>query len=1360
MSHPAIDGGGSVLDSRPLLPNNRNSGSQRNRHLDSYTNEYSLQTVRDTSSSLDAGNGLSSGQASSSNNNEKNRRRSELAGSRADNGKRFNRTGRPSVDFAEELVIPQQTSSPRQNRRNNRDDRRVSAADADAASRLNVNALEFVPETGAPGSSRQHPRQRHTRQGPATENGGSPILNSDSSEAAVGSRDDPDRDQKPNTRRKRPPKRVRAQQQNSAVSSQQGGDAQDSRSDTTADPSQNIPGAQAATQSQNQNQTRRQAQKPQRTNNSKATASAPVPAPDEDLLTTLEKGLSNGSYECMVCFDIVKQRDRTWGCSVCFAVFHLNCIDKWGRKSISTSNANPNVESSMLSSPSSNFNNLGSSSTLRGTSGGGGSGSGQVGWRCPGCQNVSPEIPSTYFCFCGKTPNPQYNRYLVPHTCEQPCLRERPKPCTHRCSMQCHPGPCPPCEALAPPVSCYCGRTEFVMRCVDVANINVEKSCGDICGKQLDCGKHRCDRVCHSGPCQGCAVKVTQSCHCSRHTREVPCSDSSTFITDRTVYSCGGFCHFEYRCGVHKCTRKCHEVSRVHSDLCPTDPAVIKRCPCGAQRLEEDLGVVRTSCQDAVPVCQGVCGKVLACGHRCPDNCHRGDCRPCKQALKTQCRCGRTKLEVLCVNIPRDPITGEALPPLCNRPCKAQKHCKRHKCTDVCCPLDVHICDLVCGKNLKCGKHTCTLPCGHDTRCHDCFEGVTFDELSCNCGRTVMYPPIPCNTPIPKCSHPCVRPLQCGHQSLSPHTCHPDSEPCPPCVMFVERACACGKKTMKNVPCSRQGLPSCGQVCGRIVDPCGHACGRFCHSGPCVDENNRCLQRCGRTRAICGHNCGFQCHGRPFCTEDKPCRENVQISCRCGNKVSMVQCGAWKESMGRSDTTIPCDESCAMMERNRKVAEALELSVPGVTAPSIEGSDGIAPTPALPATIAGFPREFIVQAVKYGETMVKYAITNLAWVKSVEATLFEFVSDTSRRSYNFPHAKKQHNMFLLRLAPHYNLIAETYDSHYPTNGVGVRKRGAGSATLGGVSTAVSLLSTPIVPTVTVSTVAEKYKAAMFAPATVAAVTAYTTAVTAAAPGTASSKTSSAAKMTSSIMGSASAGSWRKSGTTAVTGSAATSASSRSEAHKPVNAYHMSGLQYGIQASDIRILMEPIMSDCDLKIDVLGGDEATMIAAVRVAPKDANDSTDAVVELALLARLDAVREKFIRDRGYVRAVELCFVKDVVAEKDEEASEDKSESQDGGIEVVYTVEMAGSKAGGSGGESHVEGGRGGLGSGANRFGILDADGSTKSAKKALASKSGSDVLDTKEVKKLSEVHPDMEEWDDEDAVEEVGEDKEKA
>ncbi len=58
----------------------------------------------------------------------------------------------------------------------------------------------------------------------------------------------------------------------------------------------------------------------------------------------------------------------------------------------------------------------------------------------------------------------------------------------------------------------------------------------------------------------------------------------------------------------------------------------------------------------------------------------------------------------------------------------------------------------------------------------------------------------------------------CGHPK-TPHVCHGDDSPCPPCFFLTERLCACGKKEVGNIRCS---LPrekvSCGTVCGKYVE--------------------------------------------------------------------------------------------------------------------------------------------------------------------------------------------------------------------------------------------------------------------------------------------------------------------------------------------------------------------------------------------------------------------------------------------------------------------------------------------------------------------------------------------------------------
>jgi hypothetical protein len=80
-----------------------------------------------------------------------------------------------------------------------------------------------------------------------------------------------------------------------------------------------------------------------------------------------------------------------------------------------------------------------------------------------------------------------------------------------------------------------------------------------------------------------------------------------------------------------------------------------------------------------------------------------------------------------------------------------------------------------------------------------------------------LVPPIPCGTRI-FCSYPCDRPSPpCGHRK-HPHICHEDPSPCPPCSFLTNKPCACGKKVVENVTCSREKV-FCGTPCGKLVSP-------------------------------------------------------------------------------------------------------------------------------------------------------------------------------------------------------------------------------------------------------------------------------------------------------------------------------------------------------------------------------------------------------------------------------------------------------------------------------------------------------------------------------------------------------------
>ncbi|KAJ3093286.1 hypothetical protein HK100_006705 [Physocladia obscura] len=101
---------------------------------------------------------------------------------------------------------------------------------------------------------------------------------------------------------------------------------------------------------------------------------------DLDLAAKLAAQLKVGSYECMVCYDLVRARDQIWSCSKsCFAVFHAKCVRVWANSSAS-----------------------GSATSLI---------EGRPEWRCPGCQFKYSEHPYPS-CFCGKTDSP-YARALI-----------------------------------------------------------------------------------------------------------------------------------------------------------------------------------------------------------------------------------------------------------------------------------------------------------------------------------------------------------------------------------------------------------------------------------------------------------------------------------------------------------------------------------------------------------------------------------------------------------------------------------------------------------------------------------------------------------------------------------------------------------------------------------------------------------------------------------------------------------------------------------------------------------------------------------------------------------------------------------
>ncbi|KAL5545220.1 hypothetical protein UlMin_009004 [Ulmus minor] len=657
------------------------------------------------------------------------------------------------------------------------------------------------------------------------------------------------------------------------------------------------------------------------------------------LVQELQEKLTKGAVECMICYDMVRRSAPIWSCSSCYSIFHLICIKKWARAPTSID---------LSAEKSQGFN-----------------------WRCPGCQSVqlttSKEI--SYSCFCGKRPDPPSDLYLTPHSCGESCGKPLERDllgpgvskddlCPHICVLQCHPGPCPPCKAFAPPRICPCGKKVITTRCSDRKSV---LTCGQRCDKLLECGRHRCEKVCHVGPCDQCQVLINASCFCKKNTEVVLCGEMTMkgeVKTEDGLFSCSSVCGKKLSCGNHFCSEICHPGSCGECELMPSKT---KTCHCGKTMLQEE----RQSCLDPIPTCSERCRKPLRCGeHYCEELCHAGDCPPCLVIVTQKCRCASGSRVVECYKTMENNFT-------CDKPCGRKKSCGRHRCSERCCPLsnsstaysgdwDPHLCSMPCGKKQRCGQHSCESLC-HSGHCPPCLETI-FTDLTCACGKTSIPPPLPCGTPPPSCQLPCSVPQPCGHSSS--HSCHFGD--CPPCSVPVAKECIGGHVVLRNIPCGSRDI-RCNKLCGKTRQ-CGmHACGRTCHPAPCdghtseSSSRSSCGQTCGAPRRECRHTCAAPCHPSALCP-DVRCDFPVTITCSCGRITASVPCDAGGSSGSfNSDTVyeasviqklpvqlqpveatgkkIPlgqrklmCDDDCAKLERKRVLADAFEITPPNLDA--------------------------------------------------------------------------------------------------------------------------------------------------------------------------------------------------------------------------------------------------------------------------------------------------------------------------------------------------------------------------------------------------------------------------------------------
>lgn len=373
-----------------------------------------------------------------------------------------------------------------------------------------------------------------------------------------------------------------------------------------------------------------------------------------------------------------------------------------------------------------------------------------LGVEPPVCK-FSPEVVTS--CYCGKLPAQTLHREACTDPmpeCDQVC--DKLLACGCRCLAKCHPGPCEcfnklrtkcscgthtytvPCKAIqagfVPKCKHKCGALLSCRRhthreeCCEFEQVALKRArenkkharkntrmnfdeqlltmepihiCTKPCNLVRACGKHRCEALCHFGPCGVCLESSNDDlvCHCGKTVVPAP-------VRCGTQIQCTEPCIRPRPCGHKQEFHFCHGDDKE----CPkcTEP-VSKKCKCGAKVVKNVLcsvddvscGKICTARKDCghpcnracseecsrgihapLTACQSICRKVKSkCPHLCVAKCHVGkglscDAGVCKSPVVLHCECGRLSKETQCgASLESESAIGTFLS--CNNDCAVAK---------------------------------------------------------------------------------------------------------------------------------------------------------------------------------------------------------------------------------------------------------------------------------------------------------------------------------------------------------------------------------------------------------------------------------------------------------------------------------------------------------------------------------------------------------------------------------------------------------------------------------------------------------------------------------------------------------------
>ncbi|KAK3115819.1 FKBP12-associated protein [Teratosphaeriaceae sp. CCFEE 6253] len=206
----------------------------------------------------------------------------------------------------------------------------------------------------------------------------------------------------------------------------------------------------------------------------------------------------------------------------------------------------------------------------------------------------------------------------------------------------------------------------------------------------------------------------------------------------------------------------------------------------------------------------------------------------------------------------------------------------------------------------------------------------------------------------------------------------------------------------RSDPCWLQDV-RCGEVCGKKLRCGSHHCRLPCHrTGHCEDEEGQCKQPCGKAKKICGHpDTEDICHSPFNCKEDKPCQSKIFVTCECQAQKQEMKCGASKTSEGNNGKSLVCNEECSRLERNRKLAVALNID----QSTHQDGGDHI----------------------PYSTETLNLFAAHVKWFQTQEREFRVFATSADERRLRFKPMKTRERAFVHALADDFGLDSESVD---------------------------------------------------------------------------------------------------------------------------------------------------------------------------------------------------------------------------------------------------------------------------------------------------------------------------------------------